>query len=37
MVLMVDEDAAEEIKNAALYAGDVDFKVLQIALGISKG
>jgi hypothetical protein len=29
-------DALEEIKNAALDAGDGDYNALQIALGISK-
>ena len=36
MVLMVDEDAPEEIKNAALDAGDGDFHALQVALGIAE-
>ena len=36
MVLMVAEDAPEEIKNAALDAGDGDFHALQIALGIAE-
>lgn len=34
MVLMVDKDAPDEIKNAALDAGNGDYNALQIALGI---
>jgi putative lipoic acid-binding regulatory protein len=36
MVLMVAEDAPEEIKNAALDAGNGDYNSLQVALGISE-
>jgi hypothetical protein len=35
MVLMVAEDAPEEIKNAALDAGNGDYNAFQIALGIA--
>jgi hypothetical protein len=33
MVLMVAEDAPEDIKNAALDAGNGDYDALQTALG----
>jgi hypothetical protein len=35
MVLMVAEDAPDEIKNAALDAGNGDYNAFQIALGIT--
>jgi hypothetical protein len=35
MVLMVDKDAPDEIKNAALDAGNGDYNAFQIALGIA--
>ena len=35
MVLMVDKDAPDEIKNAALDAGNGDYNAFQIALGIT--
>jgi hypothetical protein len=35
-VLMVDENAPDEIKNAAMDAGDGDFNAFQIALGIDE-
>jgi hypothetical protein len=34
-VLMVDKNAPEEIKNAALDAGNGDFNAFNIALGIT--
>ena len=36
MVLMVAEDAPEDIKNAALDAGNGDYDALQTALGIEE-
>jgi hypothetical protein len=36
MVLLVDDDAPEEIKNAAQDAANGDFDALQIALGDSQ-
>lgn len=36
MVLMVDKDAPDEIKNAALDAGNGDFNAFQITLGIDE-
>ena len=36
MVLMVDKDAPDEIKNAALDAGSGDYNAFQIALGIDE-
>jgi hypothetical protein len=36
MVLMVDKDAPDEIKNAALDAGNGDYNAFQIALGIAE-
>ena len=36
MVLMVDEDAPEDIKNAALDAGGGDYDALQTALGVEE-
>jgi len=36
MVLMVAEDAPDEIKNAALDAGNGDYNAFQIALGITE-
>ena len=35
MVLMVDKKAPDEIKNAALDAGNGDYNAFQIALGIT--
>jgi hypothetical protein len=35
MVLMVDKDAPDEVKNAALDAGNGDYNAFQIALGIT--
>ena len=35
MVLMVDKAAPDEIKNAALDAGNGDYNAFQIALGIT--
>jgi hypothetical protein len=36
MVLMVDKNAPEEIKNAALDAGNGDYDALQTALGTTE-
>lgn len=36
MVLMVDKDAPEDIKNAALDAGNGDYDALQTALGTTE-
>jgi hypothetical protein len=35
-VLMVYKDAPDEIKNAAMDAGNGDYDALQVALGIDK-
>lgn len=34
MVLMVDQDAPDEIKNAAADATNGDYDALQVALGV---
>jgi Ni,Fe-hydrogenase III component G len=35
-VLMVHKDAPDEIKNAAMDAGNGDYEALQVALGIAE-